>query len=113
MIRISYKALVFSILLLMAASGIGSAFAFGTDGAPASNLRHQDQRQLDSILTPLLRSQNQQVTYRSRSDVMREVKRRYDAKVLKISLNRQREIYNVRLLMPNGKVRSIQVSARR
>jgi hypothetical protein len=44
---------------------------------------------------------------------MQEVKRRYDAKVLKITLNKQRQIYNVRVLMPNGKVRNIQVSAER
>ena len=50
--------------------------------------------------------------FRSRSDVMNEVKQRYNAKVLKISLNEQAGVYNVRLLMPNGKVRSVQVNAR-
>ena len=49
---------------------------------------------------------------RSRSDVMNEVKQRYNAKVLKISLNEQACVYSVRLLMPNGKVRSVQVNAR-
>ena len=49
---------------------------------------------------------------RSRSDVMREVKERYNAKVLKISLNEKSGVYNVRVLMPNGKVRSLQVIAR-
>ena len=51
--------------------------------------------------------------YRSKSDVMREVKRRYDARVLKISLNEKHGVYRVRLLMPNGKVRNITVSATR
>ena len=51
--------------------------------------------------------------FRSKSDVMREVKRRYDARVLKISLNEQRGIYRVRILMPSGKVRNITVNARR
>jgi len=55
-------------------------------------------------------AQNNKV--RSRSEVMNEVKQRYNAKVLKISLNEQAGVYNVRVLMPNGKVRSIQVSAR-
>lgn len=49
--------------------------------------------------------------YRSKAEVMRDVKRRYDARVLKITLNRQRDIYRVRVLMPNGKVRNITVSA--
>ena len=50
---------------------------------------------------------------RSRSDVVREVKRRYDAQVLKITLNQQRSAYRVRILMPNGRVREVTVSARR
>ena len=53
-----------------------------------------------------------QAKVRSRSDVMSEVKSKYNAKVLKISLNEKAGVYNVRMLMPNGKVRSIQVSAR-
>ena len=51
---------------------------------------------------------------RSRSEVMQEVKRRYSgAEVLKIALNRSGTSYNVRVLMPSGKVRSLQVSALR
>jgi len=49
---------------------------------------------------------------RSRSDVMQEVKQRYNAKVLKISLNEEAGVYYVRMLMPSGKVRSIKVNAR-
>ena len=51
--------------------------------------------------------------YRSKAEVMRIVKRKYDARVLKISLLEQRGIYRVRLLMPNGKIRNISVSAKR
>jgi len=51
---------------------------------------------------------------RSRSEVVQEVKRRHSgAEVLKISLSRNGTTYNVRVLMPNGKVRSLQVSALR
>ncbi|MEM7361143.1 MAG: hypothetical protein AAF431_18795 [Pseudomonadota bacterium] len=57
--------------------------------------------------------QNNRGNFRSKAEVVREVKRRYNAKVLKISLNEQRAVYNVRMLMPSGKVRNIQVSARR
>ncbi len=53
-----------------------------------------------------------QAKVRSRSEVMNEVKQRYNAKVLKISLNEKAGVYYVRMLMPSGKVRSIQVNAR-
>jgi len=58
-------------------------------------------------------SRSTQNQFRSRSDVMSEVKQRYNAKVLKISLNEKSGTYSVRVLMPNGKVRSLQVSARK
>jgi len=50
---------------------------------------------------------------RSKSEVMDEVKRRYGGQVLRISLNQQSASYNVRVLLPNGKVRNLQISARR
>jgi len=50
---------------------------------------------------------------RSRSDVMNEVKKRYDAKVLKISLNGKTNTYNVRILLPSGKVRNVKISAQK
>jgi uncharacterized membrane protein YkoI len=106
------KVIVVSTLVLIALGG-GVAHAFGSDKAPTHSLRQQSSGQLSNILTPLRHSQNQKANLRSRNDVMQEVKRRYDAKVLKITLNKQREIYNVRVLMPNGKVRNIQVSAKR
>jgi hypothetical protein len=51
--------------------------------------------------------------FRSKADVIRDVKKRYDARVLKISLNEKRGIYRVRILMPSGKIRNITMSARR
>ncbi len=50
---------------------------------------------------------------RSRSEVVRQVKRDYNAEVLKISLNSSGSAYRVRILMPNGRVKEITVSARR
>ncbi len=50
---------------------------------------------------------------RSKSEVVREIKQRYNANVLKISLNSKGTAYNVRVLMPNGRVRQITVSALR
>jgi len=58
-------------------------------------------------------SQNRQATLRSRSDVIQEVKRRYNAEILKVSLDERKQMYRVRVLMPNGKVRNLQISARR
>ncbi len=56
---------------------------------------------------------SQEGNIRSRSDVISEVKQRYNAEVLRIKLNEKRMVYEVRVLMPNGKVKNITVSARR
>jgi len=58
-------------------------------------------------------SQNDGANLRSRSDVIQEVKRQYNAEVLKISLNERKQVYRVRVLMPNGKVRNLRINARR
>ena len=50
---------------------------------------------------------------RSRNDVIQEVKRRYNAKVLRIELSRDQTVYHVRILMPDGKVRNLSINARR
>ena len=65
------------------------------------------------IFTPLGLQLSQGSKVRSRSDVMREVKQRYNAEVLRIKLNEKRMVYQVRVLMPNGKVKNITVSAQR
>ena len=81
----------------------------------ASNQSHLPplQTELRSVPKPLRWVQSGQNKFRSKGDVVQEVKRRYDARVLKISLNERREVYNVRILLPGGKVRNIQVSALR
>ena len=60
-----------------------------------------------------LQSQNEKAKLRSRSEVVREVKRRYNAEVLKIQLNSSKTAYRVRILMPNGRVREVSVNARK
>jgi len=50
---------------------------------------------------------------RSRSEVVSEVKRKYNAEVLKIKLNSQGSAYKVRILMSNGRVKEVTVSAKR
>ena len=58
-------------------------------------------------------AQNSSRQFRSEGEVVREVKRNYQAKVLKIRLNEKRGVYLVRVLLPSGKVKSITVNARR
>jgi len=58
-------------------------------------------------------SQNDRGQLRSRSEIVSEVKRRYNGKVLKITLNQQKTMYIVRVYMPNGKVRTIQINAKK
>lgn len=48
-----------------------------------------------------------------KSDIMREVKNRYDAEVLRISLNNQGTAYRVRILLPNGRVKAVVIDAYR
>lgn len=50
--------------------------------------------------------------FRSRREVIDQIEREYDAKVLKISLDRRAGVYEVRILQANGRVRDITVSAR-
>lgn len=66
-----------------------------------------------AVIRPWLSPQLAQREQRSRSDVMSDVKKRFNAKVLKISLNAQTNTYNVRILLPNGKVRNVKMSAER
>ena len=68
---------------------------------------------LESVIRPLRWVKDDNRNFRSKTEVMKEVKDRYKAKVLRISLNEKRGVYNVRILLPSGKVRSLQLSARR
>lgn len=58
-------------------------------------------------------AQNSNASFRSKSEVMSEVKARYNAKVLKITLNENTASYSVRALLPNGKVKNLRISARK
>jgi len=101
---------------------------FSADNAFA-DYRFNHKSDYRSVITPLLKpgskatqntrhttrrySQNTQAQLRSRSEVVSEVKQRYKAKVLKVALNKQKTKYNVRVLMPSGKVRNLEINARR
>ena len=93
------------------------AVVSGVHGFAYASALNQQSEALRSIYVKqfgaLKYSQNENANLRSRSDVMQEVKRRYNAEVLKITLDQRQQIYRVRVLMPNGKVRNLQISARR
>ena len=72
-----------------------------------------DNKTKANVSKPLNLRLSQGDKVRSQSDVISEVKRRYNAEVLRIKLNEKRMVYEVRVLMPNGKVKNITVSARR
>ena len=104
------------IVLLCLLSFSSAAFAHTRDQQTAELQPSWQQQtyELRSVIRPIQSAQaNQRNNFRTRSEVVREVKRRFNARVLKISLNRKRAVYNVRILLPNGKVRNLQVSARR
>ena len=113
--------------LLTATMVVGSCLFYGGAQAVDGATRHEPYRQSSRndkyshkpVYQTDIRSrpsmdrwaQNKNRNFRSKREVINEVKRRYDATVLKINLNDKRAVYNVRILMPNGKVKSIQVSA--
>lgn len=69
----------------------------------------------DSVLQPLRHAQSNRSSknLRSKSEVMQEVKQRYNGKVVKISLNERTYMYNVRVLLPSGKVKNLSISAQK
>lgn len=100
------------------------SFALESNGSGNTNLSVWNQEvhnqgqsdyepSLESVVRPLRWVKNDNRKFRSKSEVMSEVKDRYKAKVLRISLNERRGVYNIRILLPSGKVRSVQLSAYR
>jgi len=107
------KALLLAILAFAVANA-SMAYAFSSEPArTGESIRFSSQSDLGSVLAPLQYAQSRPKKLKPRSVVMQEVKRRYDAEVLKITLDEAREVYKVRILMPNGKVCSIRISAKR
>ena len=91
-------------IVTLGVSSVGTVYAF--DGP------HSYKSQSSKYSPNNRHIQYAQKQYRSRNDVMSEVKQRYNAKVLKMTLDEKTGIYNVRVLMPNGKVRGLKVNAR-
>jgi len=102
--------IIFSLMLAIASLAVtnnASAFERTDRYSSMPNSSKSSVRGLNSYAQ---RSQRGKV--RSRSEVMREVKQRYQAEVLRIKLNERRMVYEVRVLLPNGKVKNITVGAR-
>jgi len=78
-----------------------------------SNRQYNRKRKTNTALKSMRWARNSQGTLLSKSDVIRAVKKRYNARVLKINLKKSHSIYSVRILMPSGKIKNIQINARR
>jgi hypothetical protein len=111
-------------MVLVSFTASAVALALESNGAGNTNFRSwreqiHTQRQsnfepsLESVVRPLRWVKNDDRNFRSKEEVMNEVKNRYKVKVLRISLNEKRGVYNVRILLPSGKVKNVQLSARR
>lgn len=116
MYKVIYKIIFTNLAIILCLVG-GEAFALSSENRPhleVSKVKYQSgitKRRATGKPWATLKLAKENL--RSRSDVMNEVKKRYEAKVLKISLNSHTGIYHVRILLPNGKVRSVQISRKR
>jgi hypothetical protein len=115
MLKISFNHLLLASLLQSVVVSAAFAFDLDIEGNTQQSVRSIENVSLAARvqLKPFQYSQNRRSNLRSRSDVIHEVKTRYNAEVLKITLDERQQLYRVRVLMPNGKVRNLQVSARR
>lgn len=102
-----------SLILLMSS---GQLMAYGIQGEPTaikSGKATSQYRDAQDNQMHFLYAQDQRKRLRSRDAVVREVKETFNAKVLKVSLDKRNLVYNVRVLMPNGRVRRLQIDAQR
>lgn len=86
------------------------SFQFSSNDRARVNDVDQQSR---AVITALRWAQREQNNFRSKADVIKEVKSRYQAKVLKVTLNERRATYTVRVLLPNGKIKTLRISALR
>jgi len=114
MLNISLNRLLLVIVLQFAAVNAVYAFVEKKLGADVDSVSFTElEVKTSSYQAAYELSQNGKAKLRSRSDVIQEVKRKYNAEVLKISLDERQQVYRVRVLMPNGKVRNLRINARR
>ncbi len=90
-----------------------SALESGGNSFLNSSRQYNSKLNANTALKSMSWAQSSQARFISKSDVVRSVKKRYNARVLKITLNEARAMYQVRVLMPSGKIKNINISARR
>ncbi len=78
------------------------------------------QEKFSTVLQPLRQAQrntsnssNSTQGLKSQAEVIAAVKSQYDGRVLKITLNEKKTSYSVRVLLPTGKVKNLEVNARK
>ena len=103
--------------LLFAGSTLASSGAYerpmqGVPSVVTQMIPSEPMNRLPSYAQGGARQLSQAQDFKSRREVIDEVERDYNAKVLKISLNERAGVYEVRILQENGRVRDITVSAR-
>ncbi len=79
---------------------------------PYQQHQHQDYLAKPYAQNAARRPQSKQERI-GKSEIVRKVKQRFDAQVLRISLNKSGTAYRVRVLMPDGRVRVIVMEAYR
>ena len=101
-------------LLLLCVSS--SVFALNA----SNSVSQKNDERLQSVIQPLMYAQSDSrsstqsgSSYRSKSEVMQQVKNQYNGKVIRISLNERSATYSVRVLLPSGKVKSLSGNARK
>ena len=122
-----FKQLLFTLVVISSCLSIANVSAknsvinqqfeyqFGLDRNSFSHSSRQYNRKMNTntASNSMRWARNSQGLLLSKSDVIRAVKKRYNARVLKINLKKSHSIYSVRILMPSGKIKNIQINARR
>lgn len=91
---------------LQSESGQTRIFYQMNNGVPSNSIAHKPQGYLEQY-----RAENKQ-RYLSKRQAIRQVKKRYDAEVLRINFDAQRELYRVKILTGKGRVKFVTVDAR-
>ncbi len=113
LLGITFIGAVISMTLVSNANAFdGRAWNQATDNLQSERHTQSYQtRRLDSLGT---RQYSQSRDLRSRSEVIREVKRRHpNAEILRIKLDERAMVYRVRVYLSGGVVKVVTVSARR
>lgn len=125
MFNIQIKKVIDGIRLVLLGVGCLLVLSSTAFGHTVSTVSDRSPKMITSVIKVYVKEQastpegRRQLAYspdagvRSKSEVVEQVKNQYDAQVLKIKLNSSKTKYQVRILLPDGKVRNITVSAKK